>query len=141
MGPPTPEPGPTCHEDHPDAKCAAAHGARSTGRRVGGWIFVSALFGVHGDTGQPPKDSSDEAAQLFENLTAVLAAAGAQLTDVVRVGIFMKDLQRDRPVFNEMWVKYFRGHRPARFAVQAADFGPPTVDLRYMVEAVARREP
>jgi 2-iminobutanoate/2-iminopropanoate deaminase len=103
----------------------------------GGWIYVSALFGAKPDTGQMPDDARAEAEQIFANLKAILAAAGAELTDVVRVGIYMKDLQRDRPVFNEVWKEQFGGHRPARSAVGVNDFGRPRDVVRYMIEVVA----
>jgi 2-iminobutanoate/2-iminopropanoate deaminase len=106
----------------------------------GGWIYVSALFGAEPKTGRIPPDAREEAEQLFANLTAILRAAGAALTDVVRVGISMRDLRRDRPVFNEVWAEHFGAHRPARSAVQAADFGRPRDNVRYMVEAVAHPE-
>lgn len=107
----------------------------------GGWIYVSALFGAHPKTGEIPGDARAEAEQLFANLAAILAAAGARLGDVVRAGIFMKHLQRDRPVFNEVWRECFGEHRPARSAVQAGDFGRPGERARYMLEVVAHREP
>ena len=103
-----------------------------------GWIFVSALFGTHPQTGHRAADAGDEANQLFENLKVILGAAGCELSDVVRVGIFMKQLQRDRPAFNEAWVRHFGDHRPARSAVGVDDFGRPGEDARYMVEALAR---
>jgi 2-iminobutanoate/2-iminopropanoate deaminase len=105
----------------------------------GGWIFVSALFGNDPRTGARPADAGQEADQLFTNLAAILAAAGAGLSDVVRVGIFMRDLQRDRPAFNQAWVRHFGDHRPARSAVQVQDFGRPGEEARYMVEAQAHR--
>lgn len=103
----------------------------------GGWIFVSALFGAEPKTGRIPDDARAEAEQLFANLAAILAAAGAGLTDVVRVGIFMRQLQRDRPVFNEVWRQVFGDHRPARSAVQAGDFGRTGERVRFMVEVTA----
>jgi 2-iminobutanoate/2-iminopropanoate deaminase len=106
----------------------------------GGWIYVSALFGAEPGTGEFPPTAREEAEQLFANLEAILAAGGAALTDVVRVGIFMKHLQRDRPDFNEVWAARFGDHRPARSAVQAGDFGRPRESVRYMVDAVAHRE-
>jgi len=106
----------------------------------GGWIYVSALFGAHPGTGRIPDDARAEASQIFDNLEAILAAAGARLTDVVRVGIFMKHLQRDRPAFNEVWAERFGEHRPARSAVQAGDFGRPRETVRYMMEVVAHPE-
>jgi 2-iminobutanoate/2-iminopropanoate deaminase len=106
----------------------------------GGWIYVSALFGTDPRTGRIPDEARAEAVQMFANLEAILAAAGARLTDVVRVGIFMKELQRDRPVFNEVWTERFGDHRPARCAVQAGDFGRPRETVRYMMEVVAHPE-
>lgn len=106
----------------------------------GGWIYVSALFGAEPGTGRIPADARAEAEQLFGNLAAILAAAGAGFTDVVRAGVFMKQLQRDRPVFNEVWRAVFGDHRPARSAVQAGDFGRPRDQVRYMMEVVAHRE-
>jgi 2-iminobutanoate/2-iminopropanoate deaminase len=106
---------------------------------AGGWIYVSALFGTDPATGRLPDDARAEAEQLFANLTAILAAAGAGLTDVVRVGIFMRQLQRDRPVFNEVWARRFGSHRPARWAVEVTDIGRPGESARFLAEAIAHR--
>jgi 2-iminobutanoate/2-iminopropanoate deaminase len=106
----------------------------------GGWIYVSALFGTDPATGKLPGDPRLEAERLFANLTAILQAAHATLSDVVRVGIYMKDLQRDRPIFNEVWKSHFGDHRPARSAVEISDFGRPREAVRFMVDAVAHRE-
>jgi 2-iminobutanoate/2-iminopropanoate deaminase len=106
---------------------------------AGGWIYVSALFGADPRTHAIPDDARAEAEQLFTNLAAILAAAGAALTDVVRVGIVMRALQRDRPLFNQVWAQRFGGHRPARSAIEASDFGRPGENARFMVEATAFR--
>jgi 2-iminobutanoate/2-iminopropanoate deaminase len=106
---------------------------------AGGWIYVSALFGVDAQTRGIPADARAEAQLLFTNLAAILAAAGAGLTDVVRVGIVMRALQRDRPVFNEVWVEQFGDHRPARSAIESSDFGRPGENARFMIDAVAYR--
>ena len=106
---------------------------------AGGWIFVSALFGVDPADRTIPADVSAEAQQIFDNLVAILAAAGAELTDVVRVGIVMRDLQRDRPAFNKVWAERFGDHRPARSAIQSAEFGRPGEHAKIMIEATAFR--
>jgi 2-iminobutanoate/2-iminopropanoate deaminase len=106
---------------------------------AGGWTYVSALFGADPTTHAIPADARAEAEQLFANLTAILAAADAGLTDVVRVGIVMRALQRDRPVFNEVWAQRFGAHRPARSAIEASDFGRTGENARYMIEVVAFR--
>ena len=106
---------------------------------AGGWIHVSALFGAHPGDHAIPDDARAEAEQVFANLAAILAAAGAGLTDVVRVGIVMRDLQRDRPVFNGVWAERFGDHRPARSAVQSPEFGRAGENARFMIEVAAYR--
>jgi 2-iminobutanoate/2-iminopropanoate deaminase len=104
---------------------------------AGRWIYVSALFGADPTTHAIPADAREEAKQLFTNLSAILAAAGVNLTDVVRVGIVMRALQRDRPVFNQVWAERFGDHRPARSAIEASDFGRKGENARFMIEATA----
>jgi 2-iminobutanoate/2-iminopropanoate deaminase len=106
---------------------------------AGGWIYVSALFGADPTSHAIPADARAEAAQLFDNLAAILAAAGARLTDVVRVGIVMRALLRDRPVFNQVWAERFGDHRPARSAIESTDFGRPGENARFMIEVTAYR--
>jgi 2-iminobutanoate/2-iminopropanoate deaminase len=93
---------------------------------------VLALFGADPRTRAIPADARDEVEQLFANLAAILAAAGVDLTAVVRVGIVMHSLQRDRPVFNEVWAEQFGGHRPARSAIEASDFGRRGENARWL---------
>ena len=106
---------------------------------AGGWIHVSALFGADPRERAIPDDPRAEAEQLFDNLAAILAAGDSGLTDVVRVGIVMRDLQRDRPVFNQVWAERFGGHRPARSAIESSAFGRPGENARYMIEVAAYR--
>ncbi|MFV0460108.1 MAG: RidA family protein [Actinomycetales bacterium] len=105
--------------------------------RAGSLLFVSAVFGTDPATDQVPAERADEARLLLANLERIVAAAGADLTRVVRVGIFMKDLQADRPTFNQVWTEVFGAHRPARSAVGVTDFGRPGVPVRYMIDAIA----
>jgi 2-iminobutanoate/2-iminopropanoate deaminase len=106
---------------------------------AGGWIYVSALFGADPVTHEIPADARAEAERLFANLAAILGSAGIGLSGVVRVGIVMRALQRDRPVFNQVWAERFGEHRPARSAIEAADFGRKGENARFMVEVVAFR--
>jgi 2-iminobutanoate/2-iminopropanoate deaminase len=106
---------------------------------AGGWIYVSAVFGADPATHAIPADAREEAEQLLTNLTAILDAAGAGLTDIVHARIVMRALQQDRPAFNKVWVERFGEHRPARGAIESPDFGRPGENARYMVEATAYR--
>lgn len=58
---------------------------------------------------------------------------------MIRLGIVMRALQRDRPVFNEVWAQRFGTHRPARSAIEAADFGRAGETARYMIDVTAYR--
>jgi 2-iminobutanoate/2-iminopropanoate deaminase len=106
---------------------------------AGGWVFVSSLMGADPVDRALPAEARAEAELLFDNLAAVLAAAGCGLGDVVRVGIVMRHLQRDRPVFNQVWVARFGDHRPARAAFESPEFGRPGENPRFMIEATAFR--
>ena len=106
---------------------------------AGGWIYVSALFGADPAERAIPADARAEAEQVFANLEAILAAAGVGLADVVRVGIIMRDLQRDGPVFNRVWAERFGDHRPARSAIQSQDFGRAGENARFMIAVTAYR--
>ncbi len=106
---------------------------------AGGWIHVSALFGADPVSHAIPGNARGEAEQLFTNLAAILEAGAASLTDVVRVGIVMRDLRRDRPAFNAVWAERFGDHRPARSAIQSPDFGRAGENARFMIEVVAFR--
>jgi 2-iminobutanoate/2-iminopropanoate deaminase len=106
---------------------------------AGGWIYVSALFGADARERAIPEDPRAEAEQLFDNLAAILTAAGAGLADVVRVGIVLRHLERDRPIFNEVWAQRFGEHRPARSAIESPAFGRPGENARFMIEVAAYR--
>jgi len=60
-------------------------------------------------------------------------------SSVVRVGIVMRNLQRDRPAFNKVWADRFGDHRPARSAIQSEQFGRKGENAKVMIEATAYR--
>ncbi len=108
------------------------------GVKAGGFLFLSALRGVNPATQKvETEDPEQQSRQLLENLKRTLAAVGATLEDVVKVSVFMLDLQGDRPAFNKVWAEYFPKDPPARFAVQVADLGPANDKSRILLEVMA----
>ena len=105
---------------------------------AGGWIHVSALFGADPLHRAIPEDARAEAEQIFANLEATLAAADAALTDVVRVGIVMRDFSVTN-LCQPVWAERFGDHRPARSAIQWPDFGRKGENARFMIEVAAYR--
>ncbi len=67
------------------------------------------------------QDSSIEAQtkQVFENLSAVAKAAGGSLQDIVKLNIFMTDLENFNTV-NGIMESYFKQPYPARAAIGVA---------------------
>lgn len=71
--------------------------------------------------------------QVFENLKAVLAAAGSTLNQVVKTTVFMKDMN-DFAIMNEVYASYFGEHKPARSAVEVARLPK---DVKVEIEVIA----
>jgi 2-iminobutanoate/2-iminopropanoate deaminase len=71
--------------------------------------------------------------RVLDNLAACLRAAGAELSDVIKVNAYLADLG-DFPTFNEIYGEYFQEPYPARTTVGVALAGGLLVE----VEAVAR---
>ena len=102
-----------------------------------GFIFLSAVRGVDPETGSPPEDTERQARLLFDNMKHALAAGGANLDDVVKIAVYMMDLQRDRPVFNRVWQEHFGEAPPARFAVQVLDMGIQGDHSKFLADVTA----
>ena len=120
----------------PDAP--APIGPYSQAVKAGNVLYVS---------GQIPLDASgqlvgagDVAAQthqVLRNLTAVLAAAGLALTDVVKCSIFVKDLG-NFAILNQVYGSYFsEATAPARETVEVSRL-PRDVEVEISCIAVAQ---
>lgn len=81
------------------------------------------------------KTVAEQTEQVLKNLTAVLAASGSSLGQVVKTTVFLADMA-DFTAMNEVYAKHFGGHRPARSTVQAA--GLPK-GARVEIDAIAVR--
>jgi 2-iminobutanoate/2-iminopropanoate deaminase len=97
----------------------AAIGPYSQAVRAGDFIFTSGQLGLDPATGALREGVAVQTVQALDNLTAVLAAAGATLDDVVKTTIFLADLA-DFGTVNELYGARFRGAPPARSTVQVA---------------------
>ncbi|MBD2872880.1 RidA family protein [Paenibacillus arenilitoris] len=100
-------------------KAPAAIGPYSQAIKLGGLLFTS---------GQIPLDASGQLAeggieeqthQVFRNLEAVLAEAGATFSDVVKATVFIKDMNQFGAL-NAIYASYFGDHKPARSTVEVA---------------------
>jgi 2-iminobutanoate/2-iminopropanoate deaminase len=105
--------------------------------KANGFIFLAAIRGVDPAAGRATsEDPAVQARFALENVKTALAAAGATLKDVVRVGIYMKHFE-DRQAFNKVYREYFpEDQLPARFAVQVLEVGGNDPS-RFTLEVIA----
>ena len=90
----------------------AAIGPYSQGMIVGSLVFCSGQIPVDPATGNIPEGITAQAEQSCRNVAAVLAAAGSDLTKVVKTTCFLADMA-DFATFNEVYATFFTG-KPAR---------------------------
>jgi len=61
----------------------------------------------------------EQTVRVFENIQAVLEAAGSSFEKIVKAQVFLQDLN-DFTAMNEVYGSYFPGDYPARDTVQVA---------------------
>jgi 2-iminobutanoate/2-iminopropanoate deaminase len=102
----------------PDAPKPA--GPYSHAVRSGGLLFCSGQVPIDPGTGSLVEGSiGDQARQCLDNLTTVCAAAGADLSDAVRMAIYVTDISQFAQV-NEAYGAYFSSDPPARTTIGVA---------------------
>jgi reactive intermediate/imine deaminase len=98
----------------------AAIGTYSQAVRVGNTIWVSGQIPLDPRTKELVQgDVEAQTRQVFDNLKAIVIAAGATLDDVVKANVYLTDLSHFALV-NKVMSEYFREPYPARAAVGVA---------------------
>jgi reactive intermediate/imine deaminase len=103
--------------------------------RAGRFLFVSGIVAV--DAGGRLVGGDDVVAQVrqvFENMRAVLAAGGCGFEDVVKVTVFLTDVD-DRPKVNPVRQEVFGETRPASTLVEVSRLAVPGAKVE--VECIA----
>lgn len=109
-------------------------GPYSQAIRAGGFIFVAGQIPLDPATGQLVEGSIEEQTRrVLENLKAVLAACGAELSDVVKTTVFLRSME-DFAAVNRVYAEYFPQPAPARSAVAVAELPR---GARVEIEAIA----
>ena len=98
----------------------AAAGPYSHAVISNGLVFISGQVHVDPNTGQLVEGSvGEQTNRCLENVAIVAAAAGAQLSDAVRMGIYVTDMGTFKDV-NDAYATYFESDPPARSTVAVA---------------------
>ena len=102
---------------------------------AGGWVYVSGVLAL--DSAGRLVGGDDVTAQterIFENIGAVLKAAGAGPEHVVKVTVYLRRIG-DRAAVNEVRRRFFGDSRPASTLVEVSAFVIPEAVVE--VDAVA----
>jgi 2-iminobutanoate/2-iminopropanoate deaminase len=102
--------------------------------RFGDLLFISGMVGVD-ERGRVvgEGDAAKQTRQIFENMKKVLDAAGAGFADVLKVTVFLTDID-DRARINPVRQEFFGPARPASTLVEVSKLVRP--DLLVEIEAV-----
>jgi reactive intermediate/imine deaminase len=98
----------------------AAIGTYSQAVKVGNTVYLSGQISLVPETMEMIEgDIEAQIRRVFDNLSAVAAAAGGSLSDIAKLNIFLTDLGNFAKV-NEVMAEYFQQPYPARAAVEVA---------------------
>jgi len=94
-----------------------ALGPYSQAIRSGELLFLSGQLGIDPATGKLLEGGIEtQAEQVFKNISAVLNAAGADFSNVLKTTVFLADMA-DFPTLNEVYGRYFKPPFPARSTI------------------------
>ena len=110
-----------------------AIGVYSQGIKAGSLVFTSGQIPLASSGELIKGDFQNECRQVIENIKEVLKASGCELSDIVKLTVFLTDLSLF-PQLNEVFKDYFREDPPARSAVEVS--GLP-MGVRVEMEAIA----
>ncbi len=98
-----------------------AIGTYSQAVKVGDTVYLSGQIPLVPETMDLVEGDMDaQIRRVFDNLTAVAAAAGGSLADVVKLNVFLTDLTHF-PLVNQVMADYFTEPYPARAAIGVAE--------------------
>jgi 2-iminobutanoate/2-iminopropanoate deaminase len=102
----------------------------------GDFVFVAGQGPINPGTGQLELgDARSETKRVFENMRAILEAAGSSLDHVVKCNVYLREI-KDFAAMNEVYQTYFTAPFPARTTIQA---GALPGGIAVEIECVAKK--
>jgi 2-iminobutanoate/2-iminopropanoate deaminase len=116
-------------------KAPAAIGPYSQAVKVGDMIYTSGAIPAVPATGQIVEGGiAEQTEQVLKNLTEVLKAAGANLQNVIKTTVFIKNMN-EFAAMNEVYSRFFTEKFPARSTVEVARLPK---DVLVEIECIAK---
>lgn len=116
-------------------KAPAAIGPYAQAVSAGGFLFTSGQLPIDPSTGEfVPGGVAEQTEQVLRNIHAVLAAAGADLSHIVKTTVFLKDMN-DFAAMNTVYERLMPAPYPARSTVEVARLPK---DARVEIETIVK---
>lgn len=96
-----------------------AIGTYSQAVKANGTVYLSGQIALDPETMELVEGTRQQIDRVFQNLRAVAIAAGGDLSQIVKLNVYLTDLG-DFPTVNEVMAEYFSEPYPARAALGVA---------------------
>ncbi|GIV44264.1 MAG: reactive intermediate/imine deaminase [Bacteroidia bacterium] len=106
-------------------------------KKVGNLLFLSGVGPRKPNSQEIPGVTLDEKGNIlnydieiqcrsvFENVKIILEEAGLQWTDIVDVTVFLTNMKKDFPIYNQLWAEYFSENPPCRTTIEILSLPTP----------------
>ncbi len=116
-------------------KAPKPRGVYSPGIVASGFVFVSGQGALNPETNEMEfGDIKSETRRVLRNIQAILETAGSSLQEIVKLGVFLADLN-DFAAMNEVFREFFPSDPPARTTVGAQ---LPLPKMKVEIDCIAR---
>jgi len=100
-------------------RAPAAIGPYSQAIMMHNTLFISGQLGIDPNSGTMPEGFEEQTNLVFQNIKAILEAAGMGFVHIVKVTVFLKDMN-NFATLNEIYARQFSAPFPAREAIEVA---------------------
>jgi reactive intermediate/imine deaminase len=101
--------------------------------RWGDMLFVSGIAPLDKEGRLAGEDAVTQTRQIFKNMKLILDAAGAKFSDVLRVTVYLTDVN-DRKAINPVRKEYFGDAKPASTLIEVSALAGP--GMKVEIEAI-----
>lgn len=92
--------------------------------RAGNLVYISGQVAINPSTGKISSDNlKDQVNQIFKNLKGTAEKAGGGMQDIVKLNVYMNDIDKAFPIVKAAIPKYFKKPYPARTPIGGVKIG------------------